>query len=289
MFIQPDPNPCLSQKQRRSCTGKKAPSRTLESYPPSWQEVITYAKRAFRAYVAGQCGFPDPVSSVHEARECLEDALEVHKEDRGTVEPGACVSGCASSDLTSGAGYVINKDMATLVRAHPDEPYNVLDLRFMKVFGESSQLQSQLKMDIHIQVRNLKALFPDSTSNGTSNNEVNFEAQRAATRAAISEWTADGAYLHVPVPGSVSNSFFPSQIILTPSQDAQIHFGHPIIESTCKSFYFDKWSKISTFDPDLFHGSVPKPLVALVGTIVSKVSLLVSQLLNMIPTVPQRT
>ena len=152
------------------------------------------------------------MSGVHEAKECLEDALEVHKEDRGMVEPGACVSGCALPDLTPGAGYVIDKDMATLVCAHPDESYNILDLRFMKVFGESSQLRSQLKTDIRVQVRNLKTLFPhstsNSTSNNTSNNEINFEAQRAATRAAISEWVADGAYLHIPVPGSVSNSLF---------------------------------------------------------------------------------
>ena len=107
---------------------------------------------------------------------------------------------------------MINKDMATLVHAHPDESYNILDLIFMKVFGESSQLQLQLKTDIHVQVQNLKALFPrsmsNSTSNNMSNNEINFEAQQGATRAAISEWVADGAYLHIPVPGSVSNSLF---------------------------------------------------------------------------------
>jgi hypothetical protein len=34
-------------------------------------------------------------------------------------------------------------------------------------------------------------------------------------------------------------------------------------------FYFDKWNEISTHDPDTFKGSVPKPLVALIGTIVS--------------------
>ena len=52
------------------------------------------------------------------------------------------------------------------------------------------------------------------------------------------------------------------------SQDEQVHFGHPIIASICKSFYFDRWSDISAFDRDTFRGSVPKPLVALVGTIV---------------------
>lgn len=56
---------------------------------------------------------------------------------------------------------------------------------------------------------------------------------------------------------------------LKPHQDDQIHFAHPIIESTCKVFYFDKWAKVSMLDQDAFQGSVPKPLIALVGTIVS--------------------
>ena len=51
-------------------------------------------------------------------------------------------------------------------------------------------------------------------------------------------------------------------------QDEQIHFGHAIIASTCKSFYFDRWLDISTSDRDTFQGSVPKPLVALVGAVV---------------------
>lgn len=51
-------------------------------------------------------------------------------------------------------------------------------------------------------------------------------------------------------------------------QDDQIHFAHPIIASTAKSFYFDKWHGISTNDQDTFKGSVPKPLIALIGTVV---------------------
>lgn len=62
--------------------------RTLDSYPPQWQEVITSAKRAFRAYVAGKCGFPDGVEGIDEARECLRDAVEVHFEEGGTLEQG---------------------------------------------------------------------------------------------------------------------------------------------------------------------------------------------------------
>ena len=46
-------------------------ARTLESYPPQWQEVITNAKRAFRTYVASKCGFPDGVEGLNEARDLL--------------------------------------------------------------------------------------------------------------------------------------------------------------------------------------------------------------------------
>jgi hypothetical protein len=53
-------------------------------------------------------------------------------------------------------------------------------------------------------------------------------------------------------------------------QNRQAHFGHPIIASTCKLFYFDKWSDVSTFDRDTFHGSVPEQLVALVGAVVGR-------------------
>ena len=38
--------------------------------------------------------------------------------------------------------------------------------------------------------------------------------------------------------------------VLTILQDQQVHLGHPIIESTCKSFYFDWWSVPST---GIFH------------------------------------
>ena len=62
--------------------------RTLNSYPPQWQEVITSAKCAFRAYVAGKCGFPDGVEGINEATECLRDAVEIHLEEGGTLEPG---------------------------------------------------------------------------------------------------------------------------------------------------------------------------------------------------------
>jgi hypothetical protein len=63
-------------------------SRTIESYPLQWQEVIGCAKRAFRAYVAGQCGFPEGANGAREAKECLEDAIEVHFDEGGILEPG---------------------------------------------------------------------------------------------------------------------------------------------------------------------------------------------------------
>ena len=73
-------------------------SRTLESYPRQWQEVITYAKCSFRAYVAGKCGFPEGVEGTQEAKECLEDAVEVFLEDGGILEPGAY---CYSAHIRS--------------------------------------------------------------------------------------------------------------------------------------------------------------------------------------------
>lgn len=74
--------------------------RTLSSYPPQWQAVIGYAKQSFRAYVAGQDGFPDPLNGVKEAQECLEDALAIHLEDMGAVEPGKLnVNVCTLSNL----------------------------------------------------------------------------------------------------------------------------------------------------------------------------------------------
>src|ERR1700759_4713908 len=69
-------------------TNTKSKPRTVESYPPQWQEVIPSAKRAFRAHVAGKCGFPDGVEGMREAQVCLQDAIEVHSEEGGTLEPG---------------------------------------------------------------------------------------------------------------------------------------------------------------------------------------------------------
>ena len=62
--------------------------RTLKSYPPQWQEVIGRAKRSFHAYVASHCGFPEAVEGTQEAKEYLEDAVEVHLEEGGILEPG---------------------------------------------------------------------------------------------------------------------------------------------------------------------------------------------------------
>ena len=82
-FATPPPPPPPS-----SPPGPDDNPRNLGSYPPRWQEVICYAKRTFRAYVAGKNGFPDAVTGVKEAREYLEEALAVHLESGATVEPG---------------------------------------------------------------------------------------------------------------------------------------------------------------------------------------------------------
>jgi len=111
----PTPRPVPRRQSPR--TNTDPPPRTLESYPPRWQEVIGRAKRAFRAYVAGQCGFPDPISGIQEARECLEDALEVLREEGATVEPGKFEPNCTAFYLTQKIGYMITREMAMLVRS----------------------------------------------------------------------------------------------------------------------------------------------------------------------------
>lgn len=59
---------------------------TLDTYPPSWREVISNAKKTYRVYLAGTNGFPDSPEAVQEACECLADALAVHREEGKTVE-----------------------------------------------------------------------------------------------------------------------------------------------------------------------------------------------------------
>ena len=116
MHSSPTPCPiCPTHRRQLPRANANSPSQTLESYLPLWLEVIGHTKHAFRAYVAGQCGFPDPVSGTQEARECLEDALEVHKEEGGTVKPSQYTLYYMSSSLMSRIGYTIPKDMAMLV------------------------------------------------------------------------------------------------------------------------------------------------------------------------------
>ena len=62
--------------------------RNIESYTAQWQEVITNAKCSFRAYVAGTCGFPDGANGLGEAKEHLEDAVQVYLEEGGMLERG---------------------------------------------------------------------------------------------------------------------------------------------------------------------------------------------------------
>ena len=62
--------------------------RNVESYSSQWQQVITNAKLSFRAYVAGQCGFPDGADGFEEAMLLLEDAAAGYVEEGGSLEPG---------------------------------------------------------------------------------------------------------------------------------------------------------------------------------------------------------
>jgi len=60
----------------------------FDSYPKQWQTVIERARRSFRVYMASRAGFPDAVSGLEVARECLNNALSLHLEGGGAVEPG---------------------------------------------------------------------------------------------------------------------------------------------------------------------------------------------------------
>ena len=89
--------------------------RNLESYPTQWQEIISNAKRSFRAYIAGTCGFPDGANGVQEAREYLADAAEVYLEEGGTLGQGDSVPIYRRPPTNRTLGYTINKDMSMIV------------------------------------------------------------------------------------------------------------------------------------------------------------------------------
>jgi hypothetical protein len=114
--------------------------------------------------------------------------------------------------------------------------------------------RSQLKTDIRTQVRNLKSLFPDQFT-GTA------QELQSWIRNTVKIWVGDGSYLHDTVPGSVrvlTTSLCSPNPLTHALQDDQVHFAHPIIASTAKSFYFDKWNGISTQDRDTFKGISPE-------------------------------
>ena len=90
---------------------------TLESYPPQWQEVIGCAIHSFHAYIADQHRFPDAVSGVQEGRKCLQDAIKVHAEEGGMLEPGMYESDGMLYKLTRQIGYTITREMAMLVHS----------------------------------------------------------------------------------------------------------------------------------------------------------------------------
>ena len=135
----------------------------------------------------------------------------------------------------------------------------------LQVYPESWLLCSQLKTDIQVQVQNLKSLFPNSL-NGS------LEELQSQVRDTVKKWVSDGSYLHAIGSNLVRNSALAFYLSLISPQDKQIHFAHPIIASTAKLFYFNKWHVISTCDHETFNGSVPKPLIALIGAVVSFLS-----------------
>ena len=178
--VNPLPPPPQQENTNASCT--------LSSYPPQWQEVICYAKQSFRAYVAGKNGFPDALTGVQEARECLEDALAVHLDDGGIVEPG----------------QMIDRDMIMLVSLSVSVPPNANNLE-CQVYAESWLLRSQLKTDLRTQVRNLKSLFPDRFTSTA-------QELQSMVKATVETWVGDGSYLHDVTPGSVRNARTPLKL-----------------------------------------------------------------------------
>jgi hypothetical protein len=81
-------------------------------------------------------------------------------------------------------------------------------------------------------------------------------------------WTMESASMILPLAWFVSLQSPDPSLLSYISQDEQIHFARPIIASTAKSFYFDKWHRIANHDQDTFRESVPKLLVAPIGTVV---------------------
>ena len=169
---------------------------TLGAYPPLWREVITNAKRSYRAYLAGTNGFPNPSEAVGKARECLEDALEVHREEGRTVE-----AGMSNSHRFSGLfAYRPRTSMQHFPRHGNARKWTSHWLGYrltqLQVYGEGCNFRSQLKTDIRVQVRNLRSLFPTGFDGRP-------EEYQARIRKTISAWIADGSYLHGTVAGSV--------------------------------------------------------------------------------------
>jgi hypothetical protein len=178
----PSVNPLPSPQQHENTNA----SHTLSSYPPQWQEVICYTKQSFRAYIAGKKGFPDVLTGVQEARECLKDTLAVHLDDGGIVEPG----------------QMIDREMIMLVSLSVSVSHNTNSLEH-QVYAESWLLCSQPKTDLRTQVRNLKSLFPDRFT-GTA------QDLQSMVKATIDTWVRDGSYLHNITPGLVRNCQTPS-------------------------------------------------------------------------------
>ena len=147
---------------------------------------------------------------------------------------------------------------------HPKCLRHTLTLQLLwQVHGEASQLHSQLKVDIRVQVQVLKTLFPNGLKGSP-------QELQSGIRDRVQKLIDRGAYLHGIDPDTVCSPPTPNlRFTSHTSQGKQAHFAHPIITSTAQSFYFDKWHAISTCDRDTFAGSVPRPLIALIGTVVS--------------------
>lgn len=61
----------------------------LNFYPGNWRDLLEFAKRIFRRWLACENGFPTRrLKLPPEAGECVAEALAEHRDKGGVVEPG---------------------------------------------------------------------------------------------------------------------------------------------------------------------------------------------------------
>lgn len=85
-----NPTPKSTQKRHsKTPYGAAAAKPTqLQYYPGQWTDVLNDAKMRFRLFISTENAFPTPGVGREAAENALADAMNAHKADGGTVEPG---------------------------------------------------------------------------------------------------------------------------------------------------------------------------------------------------------